>query len=264
LERKAPPTFDVLVEQEERHLVGVHHDVAAAVDALLRGEAPQREMRERQPDGSIRRWSEHLPRAARADAVGLPTREQPVRREDRDAGGRRGGKPSPLAGEQPRAPWWEQPRESAYDARVRSWLDADLARGAPLDDAEDDHGAFGAEAAGNAAGAVVAGDASRSFRKQRVFAMGINRNHLEQAIRELGLPAVISRDEREADAVLVLKGLYRKQTDRVEGFEARGVPVFVLRSAGVERIREALAELYRVDLQRQKATHTTIADDHSR
>ena len=25
LERKAPPTFDVLVEQEERHLVGIHH-----------------------------------------------------------------------------------------------------------------------------------------------------------------------------------------------------------------------------------------------
>src|SRR5690349_15756074 len=29
LERKAPPTFDVLVEQEERHLLGIHHNVAA-------------------------------------------------------------------------------------------------------------------------------------------------------------------------------------------------------------------------------------------
>ncbi len=37
LERKAPPTFDVLVEQEERNLVGVHRDVAAAVDDILRG-----------------------------------------------------------------------------------------------------------------------------------------------------------------------------------------------------------------------------------
>ncbi|HEV2237944.1 MAG TPA: AAA family ATPase [Ktedonobacterales bacterium] len=253
LERKAPPTFDVLIEQEERHLVGVHHDVAAAVDALLRGEAPQREMRERQPDGSIRRWSEHTPRAARADAVGLPTREQPVRREEHP-GGRGGRRPSPLAGEQPRAPWWEQRRASAddaYDARVRTWLDADLARGAPPED-EDDPGPNSATAPG-ASAAPAAGEAGPSFRKRRVFAMGINRNHLDQAIHELGLPAVISRDEREADAVLVLKSLYRKQTDRVEGFEARGVPVFVLRSAGVDRIREALAELYRVDLQRQKA-----------
>jgi hypothetical protein len=257
LERKAPPTFDVLVEQEERHLVGVHHDVAASVDALLRGEAPQREMRERQPDGAIRRWSEHTPRAARADAVGLPTREQPVRREDRS--GKRAPRPSPLAGEQPRAPWWEQPRESAYDARVRAWLDADLARGAPPEDAEGEDSAFTASTTSTSAGAPVAAttEAGPGFRKRRVFAMGINRNHLDQAIRELGLPAVISREEREADAVLVLKSLYRKQPDRVDGFEARGVPVFVLRSAGVDRIREALAELYRMDLQRARAAQTT-------
>ncbi len=34
VERKAPPTFDVLVEQEERNLVGVHRDVATAVDDI--------------------------------------------------------------------------------------------------------------------------------------------------------------------------------------------------------------------------------------
>ena len=77
LERKQPPTFDVLVEQEERHLVGIHHDVAEAVDDLLRGEAPQREMRERQADGTIRRWVERAPQVARADGVGLPSREAP-------------------------------------------------------------------------------------------------------------------------------------------------------------------------------------------
>jgi len=60
LERKAPPTFDVLVEQEARNLVGIHKDVAAAVDDLLRGESPQREIRERQKDGSMRRWTARL------------------------------------------------------------------------------------------------------------------------------------------------------------------------------------------------------------
>src|SRR5579871_4853612 len=68
VERKAPPTFDVLVEQEERNLVGVHRDVAGAVDDILRGESPQREMRERLPDGSLRRWVERASRAARADS----------------------------------------------------------------------------------------------------------------------------------------------------------------------------------------------------
>ncbi|NOX60788.1 MAG: AAA family ATPase [Chloroflexi bacterium] len=37
LERRAPPTFDVLIEIADRQHLIVHHDVAQAVDALLRG-----------------------------------------------------------------------------------------------------------------------------------------------------------------------------------------------------------------------------------
>ena len=36
LERKAPPTFDVLIEIQDRDRLIVHHDVSAAVDAVLR------------------------------------------------------------------------------------------------------------------------------------------------------------------------------------------------------------------------------------
>ena len=36
LERKAPPTFEALVEMHQRQRVHLHHDVAATVDALLR------------------------------------------------------------------------------------------------------------------------------------------------------------------------------------------------------------------------------------
>ena len=39
LERKAPPTFDVVVEIQDRDRVAVHADVAETVDALLRGDA---------------------------------------------------------------------------------------------------------------------------------------------------------------------------------------------------------------------------------
>src|SRR6266540_7423979 len=38
LERKAPPTFDVLVEIQDRERVAVHENVADVVDAMLRGE----------------------------------------------------------------------------------------------------------------------------------------------------------------------------------------------------------------------------------
>ncbi|NJN15057.1 MAG: AAA family ATPase [Oscillochloris sp.] len=53
LERKAPPTFDVLVEIESWDSVTVYDDVAAAVDAILRGEDPPAEHRSRDEDGNV-------------------------------------------------------------------------------------------------------------------------------------------------------------------------------------------------------------------
>ena len=54
LERKAPPTFDVLVEIQGWDRVAVYADVAEAVDALLRGEELQPELRYRDTDGEIK------------------------------------------------------------------------------------------------------------------------------------------------------------------------------------------------------------------
>jgi stage III sporulation protein SpoIIIAA len=53
LERKAPPTFDVLIEIHDRTHFAVHHDVAEAVDAFLRGRPPRMEMRAHQQDGHV-------------------------------------------------------------------------------------------------------------------------------------------------------------------------------------------------------------------
>jgi hypothetical protein len=57
LERAAPPTFDVAVEMLERNKWHVYADVAAAVDALLAGQNPGGQMRERAADGSILKYS---------------------------------------------------------------------------------------------------------------------------------------------------------------------------------------------------------------
>jgi nucleoside-triphosphatase THEP1 len=53
LERRAPPTFDVLVEIQAREQLAVHSDVAAAVDAFLRGRPRQPELRYRNEQGEI-------------------------------------------------------------------------------------------------------------------------------------------------------------------------------------------------------------------
>ncbi|GBD19606.1 hypothetical protein HRbin28_00039 [bacterium HR28] len=60
LERKAPPTFGVLVEIQSRNRVAVHRDVAAAVDAILRNQPLRVEIRERNPDGTVSIWYEEL------------------------------------------------------------------------------------------------------------------------------------------------------------------------------------------------------------
>ncbi len=53
LERKAPPTFDVLVEITEMDKLAIHHDVAGTVDKMLRGIAPRPEIRVRNAEGDV-------------------------------------------------------------------------------------------------------------------------------------------------------------------------------------------------------------------
>ncbi len=53
LERKAPPTFDVVIEIQDKDRLAVHHDVAQIVDRYLRGVAPRPESRVRTEGGEV-------------------------------------------------------------------------------------------------------------------------------------------------------------------------------------------------------------------
>jgi len=69
LERRAPPTFDVLVEIQDRQKLLVHHDVALSVDNLVRGRAPDTELRYRDEQGHVHRTApeEAAPQPAEED-----------------------------------------------------------------------------------------------------------------------------------------------------------------------------------------------------
>jgi hypothetical protein len=87
LERRAPPTFDVLIEIKERDYLVIHADVAAAVDAILRGYPPQPEVRYRDEDQQVRIEKPSVPT--------IPSRvstQQGTRR-----GGREAAEPYPQA-----------------------------------------------------------------------------------------------------------------------------------------------------------------------
>jgi len=53
LERRSPPTFDVLIEIQGRNLVAVHEDVASTVDKILRGSIFEPDIRSLDESGNI-------------------------------------------------------------------------------------------------------------------------------------------------------------------------------------------------------------------
>jgi hypothetical protein len=81
LERKAPPTFDVLVEIQSWNKVAVHADVAKTVDAVLRGRSVSPEIRELDESGVVRRSRQQPtspPEFEVAPFSDAPLRQRPV------------------------------------------------------------------------------------------------------------------------------------------------------------------------------------------
>ncbi len=68
LERKQPPTFDVIIEIQDRERVMVHGDVAETVDEMLRGDPVAPELRWRDEEGVHR--SQSRPRPSPRETLG--------------------------------------------------------------------------------------------------------------------------------------------------------------------------------------------------
>jgi stage III sporulation protein SpoIIIAA len=79
LERKAPPTFDVVVEIQDFHRVAVHADVSEAVDVFLRGQPVSREARWLDENWTLQKKTEKVVPFGAAEAA-------PRKKEARDNG----------------------------------------------------------------------------------------------------------------------------------------------------------------------------------
>ncbi len=79
LERKAPPTFDVVVEIQDWERVAVRHDVAEAVDAILEGRFIPPEIRYQDEEGQVL-VEEMVLSDVEEEAPFLPPREKVQRR----------------------------------------------------------------------------------------------------------------------------------------------------------------------------------------
>ncbi len=273
LERKAPPTFDIIVELLDRERVAVHRDVAETVDSLLRGEIIPPEIRTRLSDGSIHTEIAHLaPPTPRGNGVtgrrdsgrgqergwgyqgasnlpNAPRRqmpEAPAMRRDRPmeyprgAAQQRGGIPYPFEreraanGNPPSTPAGEmQGTSRVYDTRD-PWVAQQ----------EERERTNSARIGPNAMSVVQGVSPSKPL---RIYPFGVGRNRLEAAIKNLRLPASIVREMNDSDLVLTLKNYYRKSPQALRAAESAGVPVFVLKSNTQLQIESALANVFNVE-----------------
>jgi stage III sporulation protein SpoIIIAA len=78
LERKSPPTFDIVVEIQERDRVAIHPDVAQAVDAVLRGQSLATEIRWLDENGEV-----HIERQSPFPAMPKRTKRKSPASEDK-------------------------------------------------------------------------------------------------------------------------------------------------------------------------------------
>ncbi len=78
LERRNAPTFDVLIEIQDRDRLAVHHDVAASVDAMLRGRPFQPELRWRDAEGQVHIEASPAPPTSERRGEAGYRRQQPL------------------------------------------------------------------------------------------------------------------------------------------------------------------------------------------
>ncbi|MCJ7623013.1 MAG: AAA family ATPase, partial [Anaerolineaceae bacterium] len=191
LERRAPPTFDVLIEIQERDYLVLHPDVAEAVDNLVRGQHLETEIRYRDEEGKF-----HFEKSAKQEK----TTQVPSRGLRRMAG---------------------------------NDFSPDRAKGRSQQGSE------------NVENVAVTRPQTRTPRETvRIYPYGVARNRLKQAVKRLGVPVAIERDNSNADVLMTLRTYYRNRQQTIMEAEQHGIPIYVLRANTINQMENALAEIF--------------------
>jgi stage III sporulation protein SpoIIIAA len=243
LERKAPPTFDVVIEIRDRNTLMVHHDVGGAVDALLRGRELEGEVRQRTENGEISIYRETVNAGeALQRASGRNNREDGRRdgregreRSDRGERGERGDyrveRANPRTGGEPREVRVGNERFiTTGQAAARRALAESLGVFTPTN--------------GTVEEKPSDDPTKETTRTVNLFPYGISQNRLKQAARALGLPVRVVSEVSEANVLLTLRSYYRKRPQVVIDAERRGLPVHVLRANTQAQMEEALSAVF--------------------
>ena len=248
LERKAPPTFEIAVEMLERQRWVVHEQVADTVDTLLRGRQPVLQVRTVDAKGAV-----------------VVTQEAPVNVQP--ALGQKPFGAAPLNGytQAPGRGGW---RAAGQMAALPSYKRNDLERS---DLSESLGGSLGStlqpieslterqqfdqllNASLGTAPIVVKGSDSRSASGPNgedlplhVYPYAISRNQLEEVIRTLNLPIVLTKDIDDADAVVALRSHIKNHSKLRVLAKNRQLPIHAVKSNSLPQIIRALQRMLHI------------------
>jgi len=265
LERKAPPTFDVVVEIVERDSVIVHRNVAETVDAILRGHMVPPEARMRDEAGEVRastKYDYKISETPTGNPAFAPV--EPTGGFGAFGRGRSGGGGSlslrPLPGrgairDAARSPR-SMPGERLSGERFEASEASDPRR--HLEQAFRDSSAEGASPATEPA--TPRRPSGRGHRPLSLFGFGVSRKRLEQTVRELGVPVTVARELDEADAVVTLRNYYRRKPSALREAEATGVPIYVLKTNTAMQMQNMLASLFDLETDPSEAALRETAE----
>ncbi len=227
LERRAPPTFDVLIEIRDRYTLLVHYSVSDAVDSLLRDKMPLAEVREFR-DGEIKRTSVRLTRADTVDP-NAPAKDGGKARRNTQSPTVGGipGTELPLRMEKPNLMTPPTLAEAAVAVIARDY--------APTDENDPENDELDEDL-----------PESVHSRQMRLFAFGIPKHRLKQAVRNLGVPAEVIDSLDEADVVITSKAYYRQRPRVITDAEHNSTPIYVLRSNSGAQMESCLADLFSI------------------
>jgi nucleoside-triphosphatase THEP1 len=260
LERKAPPTFEVVVEQQSWEEVVVHRDVADTVDNMLRGQIIAAEERTRDEETgqmSVRRvtsggmdvptWVSALGRQQGSGfSPGLFERSERSERFERGDGMRNLRQ---VSGHGPRGGNEHMRGANQTSLRVTTPIQAL----APTGTAPGESETHAAVLTANRPGATITEGIYRASepatdlavpKTLRVYPFGVNRDRLAESARHLHVPVIITNSEREADAVITLKNYYRRQPERLQQAEQEQKLIIILKNNTVAQMQHALARIF--------------------
>jgi stage III sporulation protein SpoIIIAA len=196
LERRAPPTFGVLIEIQDKDRLAVQHEVAEVVDRFLRDIPPRPELRVRTADGAVEiRRPERRREGEPVEGPAAPGRAAPSRR--RPAAGRAGW-PETRGAER------REPRAKPEEPPPAEW--------------------------------PIAAPRRPPGKTPRIYTYAVSRSKLERALKKYRVAALVTQDLDEADMLLTLKSQERRQPRKLREAVERGLPLHVARSNTVTQL----------------------------